>query len=66
MVSVQALEVTEATVRLRVVEALQGGALLDERGAVVLQQPPTVSRTELVALRRTEAGWRVEQVRLPA
>ena len=66
VVSVQALEVTEATVRLRVVEALQGGALLDERGAVVLQQPPTVSRTELVALRRTEAGWRVEQVRLPA
>jgi len=33
--------VTATTVRLRVVESLQAGVLLDEQGAVVLRQPPT-------------------------
>jgi len=64
--SVQPVEVTATTARLRVVESLQAGVLLDEQGAVVLRQPPTAPRAELMTLRRTPMGWRVEQIGLPA
>lgn len=66
IVSVQPVQVTATTVRLRVVESLQAGVLLDEQGAVVLRQPPSAPRAELMTLRRTPAGWRVEQISLPA
>ena len=65
ILSVQPVQVTATTARLRVVESLQAGVLLDEQGAVVLRQAPTAPRAELMRLRRTPVGWRVEQIGLP-